>query len=1021
MDWQLSPYAVPLILTGLITLVSAVYAFRQQNVSGSNDLFYLLLAITVWIFAYVAELSAITLDSKLFWAKVQYFGIVYLPVGYVLFVLKYIGEFQKIKRPFRFTALLFLVPVLTLSLAWTNEWHHLIWTSVGLAFEQSLSYLALEHGTWFWIQIAFVYLALASSTILLLRRILTMPDQFKGQIILVVAGSLSPWVGNILYITDSNPFPHLDLTPFAFAATALFFTLALFRFNFLDIVPVAREMVIEKLENGVIVLDGQNRVVDINETAVTLLQQNKKQIMGRELAFNHSDWHPLAIALEESQPARLELSLEQTYYEISVLNFENVNGKTNGRLITLHNITNRKETELLLQQAKESAEAANQAKTHFLTNMSHEIRTPLNAVVGMGEMLRQTNLNANQKEMVDVVAQSSNDLVLLINNILDFAHLEAGDLQLKHQSFSLLDCVEAAIEQVQPAANSKLLQLGYKIADDTPTNLAGDPVRLRQILVNLLENGVKFSEEGTVQLNISHVQQASGVLLHFVVRDTGIGIAADQIENLFLPFQQVDGSLTRSHGGNGLGLVICKRLVELMGGDIYLHSEIGKGTSVHFSAQLREATENDPPAVRLRKNHATLASKRLLVVVADATQRRHISKEARTAGLDVYVAGSVSEAAYWIQRSLPFDVVLLETAVYQTDPAIMAKLQNPETNTPLPTILLGQDEENLHQIVAADPDLFAGTLTIPVTGSQLYDLLLNILAVGSDFSKAREIGETMASQFPLRILLAEDNQLNRRIITNMLDKLGYEVDTAVNGRVAVEMASQHAYDIILMDIQMPEMDGVAATKQILANITNGDRPYISAVTAHALAGDRESYLAVGMNHYLSKPVTINQLVEVLYQAIEFGQHAHPAPAFAPTAEPIMAAPPEPISQPHQPLTKETGEPPIDLEELAQLVGEDTDEFLAMMAPIFLEDTQKLMHTLRHAVQKVDAPIIRQSTHTLKGTSASMGMTRLAQLSRELELMAKADDLADAPQILAQIEDEYQRIQVALLAFSETAV
>ncbi|MFZ1397254.1 MAG: histidine kinase N-terminal 7TM domain-containing protein [Candidatus Promineifilaceae bacterium] len=1013
MEWQLTPYAAPLTLTGLITLASTIYTFRQRHVPGVVDLFRLLLAITVWIFAYVGELSATSLEGKLLWAKVQYFGIAYLPIGYSFFALKYIELFAKIKRPRLLKTTHYAIPLLTLMFTWTNEWHGLIWPEVTLVQEQQLSYLVLEHGTWFWVNIGFVYLVLAMSTFVLLRKIFTTPNQFRRQIGLIVVGSLCPWVGNLLYISGLNPFPHLDLTPFAFAITAVCFTLALFRYNFLDIVPIAREIVVEKLEEGVIVLDSQNRVLDVNATAVSLLQQEKNHIIGRPLAFNHPSWAPLAHALQESRPARLEIALDQTYYELSITLLENVDERTNGRLITLHNITRRKESELLLQKAKETAEAADQAKTHFLTNMSHEIRTPLNAVVGMAEMLRQTSLNANQNEMVDVIAESSNTLLLLINNILDFARLEAGNLHLKNQSFSLTDCLEASLEYVQQAANDKRIQLSYTIHPDTPTRLSGDPVRLRQVLVNLLENGIKFSEEGTVHTSVSHVQEKGNILLQFVVRDSGIGIAATEINQLFLPFQQIDGSLTRSYGGNGLGLVICKRLVELMDGNIFLHSEVGQGTSVHFSVLLRPASEEDPPAVMLRQNNASLTGRRLLIIADDASQRRQVSKEARLAGLEVYVASSSQEASYWIDHSLPFDAALLETAVWQADPAILAQLQNPETHTPLPTILLGASEADLAEITAAEPNLFAGSLTQPITGSHLYDLLLNVLAVTNRASKTREPGETMAQQFPLAIMLVEDNQLNQRILKNMLNKLGYAADTAINGRIAVEMAQKQPYDIILMDIQMPEMDGIEATRHILAN-AQGKRPYIIAVTAHALAGDRESYLAVGMNQYLSKPVTTHQLVEALYQGIEF-QKQPTAPAMPPPEATSAPAKPGLLPDPA------AAEQPIDLAELARLVGEDTDEFLVMMAPIFLEDTHKLLHALNTAVQNQDHKAIRQAAHTLKGTSASLGMPRLAQFSRELESMAKTEETAEAPHKLAQIEAEYERVQVALEPFNTTAV
>jgi signal transduction histidine kinase len=385
--------------------------------------------------------------------------------------------------------------------------------------------------------------------------------------------------------------------------------------------------------------------------------------------------------------------------------------------------TKRKEIELLLRQANEAAETAERAKTQFLTNMSHEIRTPLNAVVGMTEMLRQTPLNANQSELLNAVATSSNNLMLLINNILDLAKLEAGNFTLNHQSFDLNDCLESAIDNISQAANQKQLQFTYNLDEKTPVWLVGDPVRLRQILINLLENSVKFTEEGKVELFVTHNLEGEQVQLQFTVQDSGIGIDAEQIEHLFSPFQQADGSMTRAYGGSGLGLVICKRLVEIMGGHIYLQSEPGQGTAVHFTTLFSVATEAHPPAVTLRQPGATLAHKRLLIITKDASERRQINKEARLAGLEVYAAASIQEATYWINNSQPFDVVLLDAAIWQEDISVLAQLHRKDSFHPLPTILLvPQGEEQL-----TTANLFSDTLLMPIARSQLYDVLLNVL------------------------------------------------------------------------------------------------------------------------------------------------------------------------------------------------------------------------------------------------------------------------------------------------------
>ncbi|MCA9953315.1 MAG: response regulator, partial [Anaerolineales bacterium] len=858
------------------------------------------------------------------------------------------------------------------------------------------------------VYITYVYLLLLTSTLLLLRKIITVPQLFRGQLILTVMGSLFPWLSNAVYLISSQANGYLDFTPLGFSVTAVCFMWALFHFSFLDLVPMARGVVIEKLESGVIVVDSRNRVVELNETAVSLLQKDKQKVIGTQFAPQEPQWLNIAQMMQANQAGKTELVLGEDYYEANVIWLDSLSGQANGRLITLHNITQRKNTELLLQRAKEAAEAADQSKTHFLTNMSHEIRTPLNAVVGVTEMLRQTQLNPNQREMLELVAQSSNNLMLLMNNILDFAKLEAGHLTLNEQAFDLIDCLEAALDNVRPAAQEKQLQLSYDVASATPTALVGDPVRLRQVLVNLLENGIKFTESGSVKIHVLPEDDPENTLLQFLVTDTGIGIAPEQIEKLFSPFQQVDGSMTREFGGSGLGLVVCRRLVALMGGSISLDSVVGQGTAVHFTAQFSTAPQDHTPEVTLRYHQATLVNRRLLLLTRDAAQRRHISKEARVAGLEVYAAGSSHEASYWIANSQPFDIALLDTAVWRDEPIIVSQLKRPDTNTLLPIILLNPDGHTLPR--EASPDLFVGSLALPIVSAELYDVLMNVLSAGKLPEIAPEISTNMASRLPLHILMVEDNELNRRILLNMVTKLGYQLDIAENGQIAVEMAAQNEYDVIMMDIQMPVMDGVEATQHIRANKVGRKRPYIIAVTAHALEGDREYYLSSGMDAYLSKPVTINQLVEVLYQSR--GKQAEPGVASLveiPQAEAVLS----------EPVPKSNS--PIDFDELQLLIEGDPTEFLQMMAPIFLQDAENILQTLDQAVQEGDTNAIQLAAHTFKGTSASLACKTLSLLCRELEMMARAENLTDAPQQLQKIRDEYGRVQLALINHAETAV
>ncbi len=1010
MIWQQTPYTFPLFATALLTLAAALYAYRQRHAPGAIYMSGMMLAVMIWVVFYALELNTADLAGKKLWSKLQYIGIVYTCVSYFLFVLHYIGGLGRIRQTRPFLLALHLIPAITLLLAWTNEWHLLLWRSSSLIYVNQLSYLHLDHGPWFWIFIGHAYLLLLASTLLLLRKITAVSQHFRGQIAFTILGSLSPWLGNLIYITNSETVVVLDYTVFGFSVTAVCFMWALFHFSFLDLVPIAQEIVLQKVASGVIVVDNLNRVIELNDTAVALLHQEKRQILGKSFAPPVPGWADVETLLVENRSGRVELILGENYFEAYITSLDSVSGQGNGRLITLHNITQQKNTELLLKRAKEAAEAADRAKTHFLTNMSHEIRTPLNAVVGGTEMLRQTQLNPNQREMLAMVTQSSNNLMLLINNILDFAKLEAGNLTLNKQTFDLIDCVTAALDSVRPAAQDKLIQLSYRLEPTAPTALVGDPVRLRQILVNLLENGIKFTEAGSVEIHVSHLVEQENYLLQFTVSDTGIGIADEQIESLFVPFHQVDGSMTREYSGNGLGLVVCQRLVALMDGSIYLTSTVGQGTAVHFTAQFSPAPTDQLPLVRLRHHQTTLVNKRLLLVTREANHRRHISKEARVAGLEVYAAGSSHEASYWIANSQPFDAALLDTAVWQEEPVIVTQLRRPDTNTPLPIILLNPDGPYLPKEAA--PETFAGSLALPISSAQLYDVLMNIFSVAhtSESSEEGENGANMAARLPLRILLVEDNHLNQRILINMLDKLGYRVDVAENGQMALDMTSQITYDVILMDIQMPVMDGVEATQQIRALCTERKRPYIVAVTAHALDGDREYYLSSGMDAYLSKPVTLNQLVETLYRSRDRMATCASSKLVKPTARGLSGSSPadEPAS-------------PIDFTELSMLIEGDPIAFLQGMTPIFLQDTQKVLHSLSQGVQEANIDVIITAAHTLKGTSASMACKILSQACRELEMKARANDLSTAPQQLQKIMDEYGRVQMALANQEKTAV
>jgi PAS domain S-box-containing protein len=1001
-------YTIPLIASVFILYMLAFHVRKLKKTPGTTCFSMLLVSVAIYSFFYLLEISSTTVHTVLIFYKMEYLGVSVIPFFFLFFAMNYTGKKHWMSASL--TAILLLIPLITIFLVFTTEFHDLFHKGFYMSNDGPFPVLIYEPGIWYWVQQSYSILCIVFSISLLFSMLLGTAPAFRKQILVVIIGSIIPFLTLLLFLAGMKPWG-IDPAPFSLTLSGLIIFAGLTQYKLFNLAPLARSLLFENIPDSVIILDKERRIVDTNHSAAEYLQMNANDI-GKHVSELADPWREI-LSTESDATGKISIEIQNNvegsifWLNVTFLPLYDTQGNTRGQMVILDNITERKNTEKelleknrLLKETTEHAnsmadhaEMANSAKSQFLTMMSHEMRTPLNGVIGFSDLLMQTDLTESQMQYMQAVYSSAISLLDLINDVLDLSKIEAGKLELDPERTDLLELCEQIADIVKYRAHEKGLELLLNIPADLPRYIVADRLRLKQVLVNLLGNAVKFTEEGEVELKVkaSPVPDTNDMEFTFSVRDTGIGIAKEKQSRIFGSFSQADGSITRKYGGTGLGLTISNMLLEKMGSRIELGSEYGEGSIFHFTAMF--PAEKDDTVV----NYDLSNVHKVLIVDDNASSRSILQNMLVSRGIMADVAVDGAEALGMVGEQIDYDLVVIDHNMPSINGLELVRIMRemPGFTTTGQAFIILHNSSDSSSIYEGYKELGIRSIFVkPVKMSQLFEAIEHANSPEGDLAYAGDSakqGELHVLHRRYTIMVAEDNEVNMTLASAILSIClpDAEVIKAVDGNEAVQAFKDTKPDLVFMDIQMPGRSGyeaASAIREIEAETSgNGSHIPIIALTAGTVKGERERCLDSGMDEYITKPFIAETIRGVLQRWLpEFECTSRSADIGSSSAE------------------------RFNREQLLANIDGNLELFNTLTSIAMTTFAQSLEDITTAHSQK-DMQDVKKRAHKMKGSALNMGCTILAQMAARLEEAVELDE-GSTWILLQEMRDEIALIE-----------